>query len=339
MRWLLHIALLLCIFLIPGRTKAQDVHFSQHFYAPQNINPAYTGFFRGNHRFTANYKNQWPGVKVPYNTISLAWDGKVIPMGKRRTNWFSMGFTLYRDAAGDSKFQTIDAQFSIAYNHAISDRHYISAGVGTGIVNRGFKIGGLNFDNQWNGDVFDPTVPINETFDRTRFNFFDLSLGIAYAFRPERGKTIEFGYSSQHLNEPNQSYFTNRETTLNVNYILQLKMDWAIGRSWSILPSIMYQRQDSKSETIFGTNVGVMLRPATGQDIRFLMGFHYRIDDAMIGLLGFESGNFRSAITYDMNMSGLNTASNLRGGVELSATYFIRKVPKFRYQGPSCPVF
>lgn len=339
MKALRHITFWAVFMLLALNSHGQDIHFSQHFFAPQTVNPAYTGLFQGNHRFTGNFKNQWPGVKVPYNTLALAWDGKLIPTSKKRPDFISIGAQLYRDVAGDSKFQTLEAKASIAYQMYLGKGHRISVGLSAGIVNRGFRSDGLSFDNQWNGDVFDPTLPVNETFDRTRFSFFDLGAGLAYSYNPTKGREIIFGFGILHLNQANQSFFTNRDTRLNRNYLLQLRADWAFEGAWSILPSVFFQQQDSKREVVFGMNVGYKLRQYTGPDLRLLGGFHYRWDDALIGLIGVESTSFRAAISYDMNISGLATASNLRGGVELSAAYFIRKVPKFNYRGPSCPVF
>lgn len=319
--------------------NAQDIHLSQHFFAPHAINPAYTGHFFGQHRFTGNYKNQWPGVKVPYNTIALAWDGKVIKTSKQRNDWISLGAQLYRDVAGDSKFQTLNAKLSIAYQMSLVKGHSVSIGLEGGLVNRGFKVAGLSFDNQWNGDVFDPTLPINETFDRTRFSFFDLGAGFSYGYQLSRWKMVRVGFAMLHLNQPNQSFFTDRNTTLNRNYIIEAQADWALGSTWSILPSVLYQRQDTKQEFVFGTNVGIWMQQASGPNLRLLFGAHYRINDAMIALVGLQSQSFRAAISYDFNISGLTTASNLRGGFELSAEYRLFRVPKYEYRGPTCPVF
>ena len=37
----------------------QDMHFSQFYNNPLNLNPAQAGLFDGSHRFTANYRGQW----------------------------------------------------------------------------------------------------------------------------------------------------------------------------------------------------------------------------------------------------------------------------------------
>ena len=53
---------------------AQDVHFTQHFSSPLILNPASTGFFRGDYRVGANHKEQWPWASeaqfLTYNTSS-----------------------------------------------------------------------------------------------------------------------------------------------------------------------------------------------------------------------------------------------------------------------------
>src|SRR3954471_19404848 len=53
---------------------AQDIHFSQFNRSPLNLNPANTGLFDGDFRFSGIHRNQWKSVTVPYKTFSGAFD-------------------------------------------------------------------------------------------------------------------------------------------------------------------------------------------------------------------------------------------------------------------------
>ena len=50
---------------------SQDIHFSQYNGSLLNANPAFTGFFDGDHRVGAIYRSQWQTVPVSYSTFSL----------------------------------------------------------------------------------------------------------------------------------------------------------------------------------------------------------------------------------------------------------------------------
>jgi hypothetical protein len=56
-------------------------------------------------------------------------------------------------------------------------------------------------------------------------------------------------------------------------------------------------------------------------DITVLGGVWYRYKDAIIPYIGIEVGSLRGGLSYDINVSQLNPASNLKGGFELSVNY------------------
>ena len=54
-------------------TMAQDPQFTQFYASPMFLNPAFTGLTY-EHRFTANYRNQWPGIKKAFSTYMATYD-------------------------------------------------------------------------------------------------------------------------------------------------------------------------------------------------------------------------------------------------------------------------
>ena len=69
----LHLSVCCAILLSVVTAHAQDIHFSQFYQSPLNLNPAMTGVMNCNHRLVANYRNQWASIlkKNAYNTISV----------------------------------------------------------------------------------------------------------------------------------------------------------------------------------------------------------------------------------------------------------------------------
>jgi hypothetical protein len=62
-----------------------------------------------------------------------------------------------------------------------------------------------------------------------------------------------------------------------------------------------------------------MLKPTS-----LYIGSWMRFNDAIIPYLGLEFDDFRLGITYDYNTSSLKTASQNKGGIEISLIYIHR---------------
>ena len=100
-------SILITCLLVSGAVAvgAQDIHFSQFYMSPLNLNPAMTGVMNCNIRLAANYRNQWASVlrDNAYRTYSVSYDQK-IPVG--RYDYFGIGGTFWGDRAGANKCTT-----------------------------------------------------------------------------------------------------------------------------------------------------------------------------------------------------------------------------------------
>ena len=87
---LLSIVFILCAFGL----NAQDIHFSQFYTSPLNLNPAMTGLINAGQRVTVNYRNQWAGAvgSAAFNTYSASYDRK-LAVGQE--DYFGVGGTLW----------------------------------------------------------------------------------------------------------------------------------------------------------------------------------------------------------------------------------------------------
>jgi hypothetical protein len=81
----------------------------------------------------------------------------------------------------------------------------------------------------------------------------------------------------------------------------------------------------------FNLNNDIDYRPTT-----FYAGSWYRFGDALIPYIGLEFGNWRFGASYDVNTSSLKSASNSRGGFEISLIYIHKKDGSI---GINCPKF
>ena len=66
------------LFSIINSVSGQDPHFSQYFSSPLTLNPAMTGYFKGDYRMSANFRQQWWSVGSPFVTNTLSYDTKLM---------------------------------------------------------------------------------------------------------------------------------------------------------------------------------------------------------------------------------------------------------------------
>ena len=176
---LLTAILALCAALSVG---AQDIHFSQFYMSPLNLNPAMTGVMNCNVRLTANYRNQWASIQRGgvYNTYSASYDQRFT---SGRYDYWGLGATAWGDVAGSGDLGTSTFKVSGSYAKRVAgDRrrsHYLAAGFDAGIAQRSIDFLELRWGNQFDGSGFDGSIPSGEegVFDDTNLLFGNFATG------------------------------------------------------------------------------------------------------------------------------------------------------------------
>ena len=125
--------------------KGQDIHFSQFYNSPLNLNPGLIGGFNGEFRIVANQRSQWSSVTTPYSTYGLSIDAKSI-----FSSPISTGLSIYQDKAGDSDFSTLQIALGTVYTIFIKDStQSISLSAQPAFTQRSINYDKLQFDNQY----------------------------------------------------------------------------------------------------------------------------------------------------------------------------------------------
>lgn len=332
---LLALCLVSCVF----RLSSQDIHFSQFNFSPLNQNPANTNLFDGDYRFVGNYKNQWPSVPVRYNTVSFSAEMNFATL--KNNDRIGAGLVFFFDRAGDSRFTSLNTALSLSYIKSLdkNNHHAISVGLQFGVINRNINHSKLNFDNQWNGDVFDPNTAVDETFARSRFNYFDLGAGIAYKWTKAERTNFTIGFGAAHLTQPKQTFYNDNSVKLNPRFTVHTRAQIKVSKRVDIVPELMWQMQDSKFEVDYGAHVKYYVAPKSGHTVALNLGGYGRSVDAGWLFAGMDYDNLQVNLSYDINFSKLNNASRYNGGFEMSVIYILAKVKKINKPGAVCPAF
>lgn len=315
--------------------QAQDIHYSQFFNSPLNLNPALTGMFKGDYRFVANLRNQWASVTVPFTTFSLGADAQ----NPFHTRNLGLGAFINHDQAGDSRFKTVQVNFTGAYIKSLNSDStlVISGGLLAGVTFRSLTSSALNFDQQYDGYQYDPQLPTGENLDRESRVYPNFNIGVSLYQKMAKRGYILGGISWHNLQKPKQSFFTSNDIKLDRKFNIHAEGAYTVADQWDIIPSVNFQFQGKYSEVVPGVTARYVLTDEKGLFRAVHAGGWFRVKDAFYVLGGIEFDNWKAAVSYDINTSDLVPASNKRGAFELSLIYILDSFNPKRISHRICP--
>lgn len=331
---------------------AQDLHFSQYTASPLNLNPAMTGVFSGNYRFSAIYRSQWNSVlkdeNVPmYRTFSASYDMRFQVL---KNDAVGVGVVFFNDVAGQAKFGTNHVSLTASYIKALNrdGSNFLTLGVQLGGAYRSIDIAELQFGLQFDGNGFDPSKLSGEEgkINNDHFWFLDLSTGLFWYYVQKKRTNYWAGVSISHVNQPNQTFYNGGSAPLPIRISGSAGLQVPLGSQVDLLPSVLVLSQGPAFETNLGTYIKLLFEPNEPQGNAFYIGPWYRIvrgeyvkvaSDALILATRFDFSSFSFGFSYDLNFSELTDASNARGAFEVSAIHVgsFKQKSKVKY----CPRF
>ncbi len=297
---------------------AQDLNFSQYYNAPLLVNPANTGFNPDyDYRIGGNYRNQWASVGVPYKTMGIWADTKLFA-DRFENGWMGVGGSIIKDVAGSGNLSSTGGYVSLAYHQMIGNSSLLSAGFSAGVVAKRIDYTKLRFDNQWNGQFFDISVPPNEPFAYTQTGYVDVQAGLNYALFASDNVYFNVGVSLMHINRPSESFFAPSisNSQLEMRYTYFANASIKLQDVWIVNPNIYVSKMGNAKEVLLGFNANRDLGGNGAQQM--ILGLYYRSNDAAIPLIGFQKNDLRITVNYDATISSLKNLNGARGAYELS---------------------
>lgn len=310
--------------------QAQDIHYTQFTLQPLQQTPAMAGNFDGNFRFAGLYRNQWATVAVPYNTLGLSFDMKALQT-KKFNSFLGTGMSLFLDQAGDSRLQSMYVQIPLSYTFYIplSDDASLrmSAGLSAGFLRKAINTSALQFDNQYAGDIFDPNIPPSENFGNLSFIKPDIAAGYNLAFNFKEKTELGVGFGAHHLNNIQETFINDGVSiALQKRYAVPSYIKFELAPKWDLRFDYLFQNQNQFREHTFGAIASYYLKNDGPAKTAIEFGSYYRWQDAVSGIVRYRKNNFLAGLSYDINHSNLNPASNTYGGVELGFVYIIKNL-------------
>jgi len=301
-------------------TQAQDAIFSQHYANGNYINPALNGLDQ-EIKVSAHYRNQWVGSAANFTTYAANFE---LPIEKQNSS--SIGIQLINDQAGNDILSTSSINFIYNYNLKINQEWQLRSGFQIGLGQQAFNSQGLIFEDQLDARNGNSRSSL-EGVSNERKLYPDISVGFALV-----SKRFFTGFAVHHLNRPNVSFDLDRKLHIEPKYTLHsgLKIQNERSRHAYFSPNFILQQQ-GESTTLSLGNYFVHKR-ING-------GIWYRMDQAVVLLIGIELEQFKVGYSTDLWLSEARGNGMTH---EVSITAFINRPASKRVQRKTrafCPSF
>ncbi len=324
--------------------SGQDPRFSQFHLMPLYLNPAMTGFFEGDVRFNAIFRDQWFTLGSPfggtkYETFGGSVDGR-IKVGKpngdydRKQDYIGVGGGMIRDVAGDQAFTSTDGFISIAYSKSFGYRvkHSIALGLQAEVMSTQFRNGGAVFPDA-----------ILENIGKSNIKF-DATVGIRYHVDFMKRLNMYFGFAYSHVTTPTYNFLDVSSDKLYAKYVAHAGAVIAIRDKINLVPSFMFLSQGPSIEANIGASAQYIFGNVYDSKNTFSFGLMARFarpegPDAIIPNIRLDVYNFTVGVAYDVNVSNLSRGTKTVGAIEVGLQYIYKHKKRQIPTNATCPTW
>ena len=332
-------ALLFALVALTTSLNAQDIHFSQFYLSPLNLNPAMTGVMNCTQRLTFNHRNQWAPIlrSNSYQTYSFSYDQR-IPVG--RSDYFGVGGTLWRDVAGKLNFGQTQFKLSGSYSKQMSGGRggrgsYLVAGLDVGVQQTGVEFANAQWGTQHDGKGgFNGAIDPKEAsfVGRDNIIFADMAAGVLWFTNIDESNNFYVGAAYHHLNRANVSFSKDKKEPLYSRFTVHAGGEFELGDKLSLVPNVVFMSQGKAMQVNPGVSMKFILSKYRNEQQSFQFGVWTRIanklsqgihGDALILTTRFDYNQYTIGFSYDATISSLRKAAPTTGGYEFALMYNI----------------
>lgn len=315
---------MLCFWSFLTWGYGQDIHFSQNFNLPSQLNPAFLVGTSPFAKLTAATRTQWNSVTIPYITHFFAAESKL----GRTENILNAGISFASDVAGDGIYRINKAGLRLAKMLKLKSSSLLFFGIGINQSSVSYDLSKFKFNNQY-ANGYQAQLPHGEN-PATDLSLVQFDAGIGMFIQQDK-ESITLGFSVQNLNTVNYTFY-DRNNELGRLYQGQLAIS-SRGTEITKEVYVLYGRQQKQDRIL----IQGILKPTTGALIPIL-GLGFRIKDATIISVGLSGSKWQGMYSFDINTSRLKQSSHRNGAHELTLIYIFGLGQKSN-QNQYCPSF
>jgi type IX secretion system PorP/SprF family membrane protein len=323
---------LLCCF--GPAVKAQDPSFSQYYASPLSFNPANTGFFDGDVRIGINERQQWWNVGYNYNATSLFIDAKLFKDRLPEDDVFAMGFSGVFENSLNGALHNNSLSLSGTYHKSLDYRGAQTLGLGVQVnyTDKYLDYSQLSFASQFNGKIFDLSVPVVIGNPGSKSQYFDLNAGLLYAAHLSWAN-LYAGASLYHISQPNETLYNTAGSQVPMRKVVHAGGAIPLNEVSSIMFSGYYTQQADATDGLYGGAYGLKLNQNM-DEITLYLGMWRRVHSSLIPYLGADYRNISFGINY-----GLSSSSDYGFSPQTIEVSVIYKLKSNSSQSHICPRF
>ena len=340
--------LIILILFFTTVLKGQDVQYSQIETTPAILNPSLIGSMDRKVKLTAKYRSLWNSVLK-----DLGYQNYFASVTFKHcldNNFLGGGISFQREQLGNPQFYNTNIIFSISYHQMLNRNLFLGVGFNGSLMEYGFDVNTLQFDQQFDGIGFNPSLNNLENFTTDRKMQPNIDLGMSL-YNTENNWIL--GFALFHLNQPNFSFLdTFNDNSLGIGASAHGAITFYLD-SWkkkSLLLRGIYRKQalfNNGHQWQFQGGAVLQLHrwEGTETDWDFSIGLAARLTgndagqaftlDAFIPSVNFSNDQFSIHFSYDTNVSSLAKSTMLRGAMEVTVTYALGEQDNCI----GCPIF
>lgn len=332
-----------CLLFGVHAADAQDIHFSQFYESSILRNPALVGIYNGDYRLAIQYRNQWSSISAPFQTATASAELKK-QIGESQ-DFIGFGFLGFYDKTGSINLATMSGNIAVSYNKNINEEKssFLSIGLLGGYLQRSYDPSKMTFGNQFTvGQGYDPSRSSGENLPAPNLGQLDFGFGLNYTSNTGADNKTNYsvGIAGYHLTRPENNFYgsisgVRQDFRWNVN----ASVNWLIDEVWSVQALGNLMMQGPYRQAMVGAIAG-RKNTAGAQENTMIVygGLLYRVGDAVAPVVKIDYNDFTLGLSYDMNISKLRAASNIRGGFEISMTKTgLMSDPQRGFSSTVCP--
>lgn len=301
----------------------QDINFSQFYELPLLRNPALAGIFSGDYAISTAYRNQWQSVTTPYRTFALGLEYKK-SVRQNSNDFFTIGLQGTNDIAGDSRLRRMQIFPVLNFHKSLNSEKdsYLSAGIMGGPVMQRFDPSQLTFDDQFVNGAYSSTNPTKQVFTNTGFTYWDLTAGLTFSTIAGADTRFYLGAAMFHITKPKVAFQKQYDIILNPKYVVNAGLSRSLSDANKLILYADYFMQGGARQVQGGFMLSHdFLNNDEDQKVVLTGGLFYRSRDALVPVIKLDYNRLGLGVNYDINISKLKSASQLKGAFEVTLTY------------------
>ncbi len=246
--------ILLLLTISSMEVKAQDPIFTQYFFMPETLNPAFTGTLNTWYAGII-HRTQWPDGNRKIMTEYAFVNGPLDEEGK-----MGLGISILNHHEVFTNYNYSEINAAYAYSVSLDGDWKLRLGMDAGYGHKTFNFGNLLLEDQINtntGSISSGTVDSNVLNYSNSIDFLDISSGILL-YKDEAW----FGVGLKHLNRPDISFIENGNVPLNMfltlhgGYAFEIDNNgYLFSNKSKLLLTGNYMKQSQYNRLDFGTAI------------------------------------------------------------------------------------